>query len=231
MTEIAIIEAETRGTPGKGPARAARRAGLVPGIVYGDSKDPLLINVDATLLGRRLDEPGFFARQFDVKIDGEAYRVLARGVQFHPVTDRPIHVDFLRVSADTQIKLAIGVIFQNEEDSPGLKRGGVLNVVRHDIEVVCSVAAIPDSFVVDLSGLDIGDSVHISDIAMPAGVLTTITDRDFTIATVAAPTVVVEPEVTVEGEEIEAEEAEAAEAEAEAAKPEEEGEAAKESGG
>lgn len=224
MTEIATIDAEVRERRGKGAARAARRAALVPAVVYGDRKEPLLITVDEKTLRRELKQPGFFARQFDLRLNGESHRVLPRDVQLHPVTERPLHVDFLRVSADTKIRLSVPVVFENEEASPGLKRGGVLNVVRHEIEVFCAAGAIPQSFTVDLSGLDIGDSVHISEIALPEGVRPTITDRDFTIATIAAPTVMPAEEEAVVEEEEEVEEAapeEAAPEEEEAAPKEE----------
>ncbi len=190
MSEIASIAAEPREKTGTGAARAARRAGRIPAVMYGAGKDPVLISVEPMALDQWLKQPGFFIRQFDVKIDGGSHRVLAREVQFHPVSDTPMHVDFLRVSADTRINVEIPVFFENEELSPGLKRGGVLNVVRREVEVVCAVGNIPERFVVDLEGLEIGDSIHISMVDLPAGVTPTIADRDFTIATVAAPTVV-----------------------------------------
>jgi large subunit ribosomal protein L25 len=210
MAEIATLQAKRRERSGKGAARAARRAGLVPAVVYGDNKEPLLVNLDAGTLNRDMHHPGFFARQLDLKVDGQTHRVLARDVQLDPVTDLPLHVDFLRVSGETEIRIAVPVVFANEEDSPGLKRGGVLNVVRHEIEVECPVAAIPESFIVDLAGLEIGDSVHINNIALPERVRPTVADRDFTIATIAAPTVMpVEEKVLEEEELVEAAEAEA----------------------
>jgi large subunit ribosomal protein L25 len=201
MAEIATIEAERRTGAGKGPARAARRAGLVPAVVYGDKREPLHISLPARALMRDMSRPGFFARQIDLKVDGKTERVLARDVQLDPVTEAPLHVDFLRVSAETEIRISVPVAFENQEDSPGLKRGGVLNVVRHDIEVECPVAAIPHSFTVDLTGLEIGDSVHISDITLPERVKLTVTDRDFTVATIASPTVIVEEKAAEEVEE------------------------------
>ena len=189
MTETSVIEAQLRDRAGKGVARAARRSGLVPAVIYGDKKEPVLINIDGELLARELHKPGFYTRLMDVKIGGDSHHVLPRDVQFHPVTEKPLHVDFLRVGADTEIRMNVPVLFENEAASPGLKRGGVLNVVRHEIEVLCSVANIPQSFRIDLTGLDIGDSVHISQVSLPPGVRPTIADRDFTIATVAAPTV------------------------------------------
>ena len=198
MSEIINFPANVREKAGKGPARAIRRAGQVPAIVYGDKKDPILIAIDPKILGQELNKTGFFTKMIDIKVDNETHRVLPRDVQFHPVTDRPIHVDFLRVTAETQIKVAVPVIFLNEEDSPGIKRGGVLNVVRFEIEVMCAAERIPQSIDIDLTGIDIGDSIHISHITLPAGVIPTITDRDFTIATVAAPTVRAEEEAAAQ---------------------------------
>ncbi len=214
MAEISIIAAQRRERAGKGPARAARRAGRVPGVIYGSKKDPAMVTLDPRELDRELQAGGFLATIYDIQIEKDKERVLPRDVQFDPVTDRPIHVDFLRVSATSSVTVQVPVNFLNEEESPGLKRGGLLNVVRHEIEMSCRADAIPSSIEVDLTGLDIGDSVHISMISLPAGVAPTITDRDFTVATVAAPTVVQEEE------EAEAEAEEGAELE-EGAEPEE----------
>ena len=194
MAEISIIAAQRRERAGKGPARAARRAGRVPGVIYGSKKDPSMVTVDPRELERELKSGAFLATIYDVQIGQDKERVLPRDVQFDPVTDRPIHVDFLRVSAASSVTVQVPVNFLNEEESPGLKRGGLLNVVRHEIEMICRADAIPSSINVDLTGLDIGDSVHISMITLPDGVAPTITDRDFTVATVAAPTVVQEEE-------------------------------------
>jgi len=192
MAEISIIAAQRRERAGKGPARAARRAGRVPGVIYGSKKDPAMITLDPRELERELKTGGFLATIYNVSIDQDKERVLPRDVQFDPVTDRAIHVDFLRVSAATSVTVQVPVNFLNEEESPGLKRGGLLNVVRHEIEMNCRADAIPSSIDIDLAGLDIGDSVHISMISLPDGVAPTITDRDFTIASVAAPSVVKE---------------------------------------
>ena len=201
MADITKIEAQPRDRAGKGAARATRRAGLVPGVIYGDQKDPVMIALDPRVLVRELHKPGFYIHQFDVAVDGADHRVMARDVQFHPVSDSPLHVDFLRVTGRTKVTVEIPVRFVNEEICTGLKRGGVLNVVRHEVEVVTTVANIPEEFVFDLAGLDIGDSVHISMTTMPEDVRPTIGDRDFTIATIAAPTVVTEEVEAVEGEE------------------------------
>ncbi len=200
MAEYTIIAAERRERTGKGPARAARRAGRVPGVIYGAKKDPSLVTLDPRELDRELRTGAFLATVYDVQTGADKERVLPRDVQFDPVTDRVLHVDFLRVSAASTVTVQVPVNFLNEEHSPGLKRGGLLNVVRHEIEMICRADAIPPGVEVDLTGLEIGDSIHISMIALPDGVAPSITDRDFTVATIAAPTVVQE-EAAAEGEE------------------------------
>ncbi|GAB4179297.1 MAG: 50S ribosomal protein L25/general stress protein Ctc [Thalassobaculales bacterium] len=188
MTEIVTISAETRDRAGKGSARAARRAGKVPGVIYGAKKDPVMINVPFAAFRKELHRPGFFTKLFDVEVSGARHRVLPRDVAFDPVTDEPIHVDFLRVSESTTVHVMVPVQFQNEAASPGLKVGGVLNVVRHEIEMVCRADRIPEHLVVDLTGTKIGDSIHISAVSLPEGSRPAIADRDFTIATIAPPT-------------------------------------------
>ena len=207
MANTVTFNAESRAQVGKGAARATRRDGKVPAVVYGASKDPETISISPAQLRAALGQPGFFATLFDIEVDGNQQQVLCRDLQVHPVTDVPMHLDFLRVTERTRINLEIQVTFINENASPGLKGGGVLNIVRYAIEVVCRAGAIPEEFVADLTGLDVGDSIHISDITLPDGVKPTITDRDFTIATIAAPTVApVEEEIDqdAEGEEGEA---------------------------
>jgi len=222
MAEFTTIPAETRERAGKGPARAVRRAGRVPGVIYGARKDPLMISMDPRDLERELKTGGFLATVYDLSVGSGRERVLPRDVQFDPVSERPLHVDFLRVSGTTRVTVEIPVHFLNEEQSPGLERGGLLNVVRHEIEFQCRADAIPHSIDIDLSGLDIGDSVHISSVSLPDGVEPTITDRDFTIATIAAPTVVQEEATEEEAAEeaVEGEEGEAAEGEEEGAESE-----------
>ena len=207
MSDVATLSARTRDRVGKGSARAARREGFVPAVIYGDKKDPLPISVELRELNKLLSKPGFFAHLIDLKVDGKNHRVLPRDLQQHPVTDTAWHVDFLRVSATSQLTVEIPVEFVNEDDSPGLRRGGVLNVVRYTIEMSCRADAIPEKIVVDLSGQDIGDSIHISAVTLPEGATPTIDDRDFTIATIAAPTVVAEAaaEETAASEEAKAE--------------------------
>jgi large subunit ribosomal protein L25 len=189
MAEMVTIAAERRDRSGKGAARASRRAERVPGVIYGDKKPPTLISVEQRLLERVFSNEGFFARLATVTVDGESHRVLPREVQLDPVSDRPVHCDFLRVGPKTRITVAVPVHFTNELAAPGLKRGGVLNVIRHTIEVYTLADSIPEYFTVDLTGLDIGDSIHISHVKLPEGVKPTI-GRDFTVASIAAPTVV-----------------------------------------
>jgi len=197
MTEIVVLEAEVRDRAGKGAARATRRAGRIPAVIYGDKKEPLMISLDPKAFGRQLHRPGFFSHLFDLSIDGTKHRALPRDVQLHPVTDEPLHVDFVRVSAHTKTHVNVPVHFENQAASPGIKRGGVLNIVRHEVELTVSADAIPERIDIDLTGLEIGDSVHISAVKLPAGATPVIADRDFTIATIAAPTVK-QGEVTTE---------------------------------
>ena len=194
MSEVTSITAEARERAGKGTARAARRAGLVPGVIYGSKKDPALISLQTKELIRHLNAGGFFARLYDVSLAKGKERVLPRDVQFDPVTDLPLHIDFLRVSASTTVTVAVPVVFINEEECPGLIKGGVLNVVRYEVDLVCRADAIPQQLEVDLTGLEFGDGAHISNVELPEGVEPTITDRDFTIATIAAPVAEVEEE-------------------------------------
>ena len=206
MAEIQTITADPRERAGKGTARAARRDGKIPAVIYGNNEDPILITLDQTRLQQELNKNGFFIRLIDVEIEGKKHRVLPRDTQFHPVSDQPLHVDFLRYSADRKLTVDVPVTFLNEGDSPGLKTGGVLNVVRHTIEVLCVADSIPETFNIDLSGLEVGDSIHATALSLTEGVELTI-DRDFTIATIAAPTIlVIEEDVEdVDGEESEEE--------------------------
>ncbi len=194
MADVSSMSAEPRQAVGKGAARAARRAGLIPGVIYGTGQETVSVALDAKTFSLEYGRGGFFSRLYELELSGEKMRVLPRDVQVHPVTDNPLHVDFLRLTADSRINVEVAVQFINDEESPGIKRGGVLNVVRHTVELNCRADSIPESITVDLTGLDIGASVHISQIDLPEGVTPTITDRDFTVATVAAPTVVEEEE-------------------------------------
>ena len=207
MSEISTLGASARDRAGKGSARAARREGLVPAVIYGDKKDPFTIVVTLRDLEKLL-KPGFFSHLIDIEVAGEKHRVLPRYLQQHPVSDFAWHVDFLRVSATSELTVEVLVEFANENASPGLKRGGVLNIVRHAVEVICLADNIPGSIEVDLTGLEIGDSVHISAVKLPDGVRPAIDDRDFTIATIAAPTVASEATEDEDGDEAEGEDAE-----------------------
>jgi len=190
MTDITVLTANAREKVGKGSAREARRQGNIPAVIYGDKKSPIPIVVEQKILVRHLSTGGFFNTLFDIDINGELNRVLPRDVQLHPVTDVPEHVDFLRVSATTKISVEVPVEFIGDDVSPGIKSGGVLNVVRYTVEVSCTPDLIPSTLSVDLSSAEIGDSLHISAVNLPEGVTPTISDRDFTIATIVAPTVV-----------------------------------------
>ena len=190
MADITVLTANTREKVGKGSAREARRQGNIPAVIYGDKKSPIPIVVEKKILERQLRSGGFFNTLFDIDINGELSRVLPRDVQLHPVTDVPEHVDFLRVSAATKISVEVPVEFIGDDVSPGIKSGGVLNVVRYSVEVSCTPDLIPSNLLLDLSSAEIGDSLHISAVSLPEGVTPTISDRDFTIATIVAPTVV-----------------------------------------
>jgi large subunit ribosomal protein L25 len=189
MADVTTLRAEARDRAGKGAARAARRAGRVPGVLYGEGKPATLISLDPRELGRELQRPGFFARLLNLDLDGTVHRTLPRDVQLDPIRDQAIHVDLLRVNAGTKVTVAVPVVFTNQENAPGIRRGGMLNVVRHEIDLVCPVESIPDRITISLEGLEIGDSVHISSIVLPAGTKPTIT-RNFTVASIAAPTAV-----------------------------------------
>ena len=203
MADTITLNATKRDRAGKGGARATRRDGFIPAIVYGGDADPQSVNINDNSFRKLLSQPGFMSHVIALDVDGDKNNVLARDIQFHPVTDVPLHIDFLRITAASTVTVMVPVNFINDEESPGLKGGGVLNVVRHEIEMLCSAINIPESLTVDLTGTEIGDSIHISAIDVPDDATPTITDRDFTIATIAAPTIEVEPEITeaVEGEE------------------------------
>ena len=212
MSDITQIDATMRSRVGKGSARAARRAGKIPAVIYGDKKAPLSIEMEARVVRKVIHEPGIFGRLLNINIDGKNNTVLTRDIQMHPVSDEPLHMDMLRVGASSTVSVAIPVEFINHELSPGLKIGGVLNVVRFEVEMNCPAGDIPEKITVDLDGIKIGDSIHISAIPLPEGATPTITDRDFTVATLQSPGGGVKNEDEEEGGE---EEAAAAEGEAE----------------
>jgi large subunit ribosomal protein L25 len=189
MSDVQNLSAELRSRAGKGAARQTRRGGRVPGVIYGNKQPATLISVEPRELMKQLRKKAFQATLFDIAFGEKKERVLPRDVQFDPVSDQPIHVDFMRVGEHTRVHVEVPVVFLNEAQSPGLKRGGVLNIVRHEVELICSVDHIPQQIAIDLAGLDIGDSVHISMVNLPESVRPAIGDRDFTIATIAVPTV------------------------------------------
>ncbi len=189
MSEQLTLTAEARDRAGKGASRALRREGRVPAVVYGQKQDPLSIHIDEKALMKILSTGHFMNSVIMVEVDGTPNRTLPKAVDFHPVNSRPVHVDFLRISEHTKVTVAVPVRFDNEDDSPGLKRGGVLNVVQHELELHCDAASIPEEIHIDLSGLEIGDSIHISNVTLPDGVTPVIDDRDFTVATIVAPSV------------------------------------------
>lgn len=187
MTKIIPLGAEKRERAGKGTARQTRRDGRIPAVIYGGKQAPVSISLEKFEFNRVLHQPGFFTHLYDVTVDGTAHRVLPRDVQFHPVTDFPLHVDFLRVTSDTRVVVHVPVEFVNQDKSPGLKRGAVLNVVRHELDLEVPADNIPEHITISCEGFDVGDSIHISAVQLPEGVRSTITDRDFTIATLVAP--------------------------------------------
>jgi large subunit ribosomal protein L25 len=202
MSETLTLSAETRDRVGKGASRALRREGRVPAVIYGNNEAPKSIHLGERELQKLLNTGHFFNSV--VMIDGE--RTLPKDVTFHPVSDRPVHVDFLRISEHASVTVEVPIVFVDEEESPGIKRGGVLNVVRHQLELVVDAANIPDDIQVSLKGLEVGDSLHISAVTLPEGATPAITDRDFTIATVVAPSALkssegdTQTEVAAEGE-------------------------------
>jgi len=187
MSDQLTLSAEARDRAGKGASRALRREGRVPAVIYGNNEEPQMVHVEEKLLGKLLGTGHFFNSVVMVEVGGKKIRTLPKDVAFHPVTDRPLHADFLRVSEHAKVHVNVPVTFENEEAAPGLKRGGVLNIVRHELELICDAAQIPDGVTIDLSGFDVGESIHFSHVALPRGVESAITDRDFTIATIVAP--------------------------------------------
>ncbi len=187
MSDMTTLVAEDRGGVGKGAARALRKAGRVPGVVYGEKKEQLMFSLEARALRRELQDPRFYSTLCNLEIGGKKLRVLPRDIQLHPVSDEPVHADFVYVSRGATVTVEVPVVFLNEESCPGLKRGGVLNVVRREVELVCPADSIPEKIELDLAEADIGLSLHYSHAIVPDGVEPSITDRDFTIATIAAP--------------------------------------------
>ncbi|HYJ52039.1 MAG TPA: 50S ribosomal protein L25/general stress protein Ctc [Allosphingosinicella sp.] len=187
MSEQLTLSAEARERAGKGASRMLRREGRVPAVVYGNNESPLSIHVEEKALIKALSGGHFMNSVVMIDAGAAPVRTLPKDVQFHPVTDRPLHVDFLRISEHAKVTVAVPIRFTDEDESKGIKRGGVLNQVRHDLELVCDAAEIPEEIEISLAGMDIGDSLHISAVTLPKGTVSAITDRDFTIATIVAP--------------------------------------------
>ena len=187
MSDALTLPAELRERAGKGASRELRRNGRVPAVIYGGNDEPTTIHVEEKLLMKQLMTGHFMNSIIMVEVNGEAVRTIPKDVALHPVTDRPLHADFLRLGRDSRIEVAVPVVFANEEESPGLKRGAVLNIVRHELQLVCEADKIPSEITIDVTGLDVGDSIHISTVNLPEGTASAITDRDFTIATIVAP--------------------------------------------
>jgi large subunit ribosomal protein L25 len=198
VSEVVQIEAKKRDLVGTGISRDLRGKKMIPCIIYGDKKDPVPIQVDEKKLRVQINDAGFFSKQCEIKVEESVYKVLPKDIQLHPVNEKILHVDFLRVGQNTTVTLFVPVKFINENSCEGVKLGGVLNIVRHEVEIKTLVSKIPEFLEANLDGLEIGDSIHISSIKLEEGVSPTITDRDFTIATVAPPTVMTVEETVTE---------------------------------
>ena len=185
--ETIDIKAEARSQVGKGSARAARRAGLVPAVIYGNKETAVSVTLDANHWRQLMHKPGIFSQLININVNNETHFVLPRDIQQHPVSEEAMHVDFLRVTKNATVAVGIAVEFLNEDKCTGLKLGGVLNIVRSQVELNCPAISIPEKLTVDLEGLNVGHTIHISSIELPEGCTPTITDRDFTVATIAAP--------------------------------------------
>jgi len=196
-----VLDVTVRENTGTGGARASRREGLVPGVIYGGDDAPVAVSVKYNEVLKAINSGQFLSSMIELSHEGKTQKVLTKDVQFHPVTDMPVHLDFYRVTAKSIIEVEVSVNFVGEDVAPGLKAGGTLNVVRYAIEVKCPAGSIPDNITVDVSTMDIGDAIHISEVTLPEGVKPSIADRDFTIATVVASRATIEEDVDeVEGE-------------------------------
>ncbi len=210
MSDALTLPAETRERAGKGASRALRREGRIPAVIYGGKEEPIAIHVEEKELTRQLMTGQFMNSIVQIELGGDKVRAIPKDVALHPVSDRPMHADFFRLAKGGKIEVSVPVVFINEEDSPGLKKGGVLNVVRHELELVCENDKIPGEIEIDVTGKEVGDSLHISEIQLPAGSESAITDRDFTIATLVAPSALKKSDdEEEEGEEIAADAVEA----------------------
>jgi len=202
MSDQLTLSAETRDRAGKGASRELRRQNRVPAVIYGNKQEPELIHVEEKALIKLLMTGHFSNSVVEIELGGKKQITIPKDVAFHPVSDRPTHVDFLRIVKGAKVDIEVPVAFIKEDASPGLKRGGVLNIVRHELELICENDKIPDDIQIDVAGFDIGDSIHISHVKLPKGSESKITDRDFTIATIVAPSALksTEGDTTAEGE-------------------------------
>lgn len=201
MTTVSQLNVELREGVGKGASRALRRDGRIPAVLYGGKDAPVHFSLEPIQLDKELHKTGFLSKIFELPLNGKKEKALARDVQFHPVTDRPLHVDFLRVSKESKITVSVPVTFINELDSPGLKKGGVLNIILHTLEVSSDIDHIPSSIEIDLTGLEIHDAIHLKDLQLPKGVVAAHPERDNDIANIVAPTVMKKAASEEEGEE------------------------------
>jgi len=200
MSDALTLPAEARDRAGKGASRVLRRTGRVPAVIYGGKEAPLSIHVEEKELRRQLGTGHFMNSIVMVEVDGKSVRTLPKDVAFHPVNDRPMHVDFLRLAKDAKVEVLVPVVFANEAASPGLKKGGVLNIVRHELDLICENDKIPSEIVIDVTGLEVGESIHIHNVTLPEGSVSAITARDFTIATIVAPSALKRDEAAAEAE-------------------------------
>jgi large subunit ribosomal protein L25 len=202
MTAVATqLEVQLRDTTGKGSSRALRRAGRIPAVLYGGTETPVHFSLEPIQLDKEIHKKGFMSRIFEVPLEGKKEKVIARAVQFHPVTDRPLHLDFYRLQKGEKINVSIPITFINEADSPGLKKGGVLNIIVHNLEVLADMDHIPAGIEIDLAGLEIHDTVHLPSLNLPEGVVAAHPERDNDIANIVAPTVMKETEEEAPAEE------------------------------
>lgn len=184
MSSVETIVVQSRTATGTGAARATRRDGLVPGIIYGNKKNPEMVALDPRILIKEMYKPGFFSRLFTISLDGKEQHVLAKDIQLHPVTDQPLHIDFQRVSKDAKIHVNVPLHFINDDKAPGVKKGGAVNIVHHTLEVICPANAIPEQIIIDLAKLEINQGIHINDLKLPTGVVPAHPDRDNTLVTI-----------------------------------------------
>ena len=203
MSDALTLPAEARDRAGKGASRHLRREGRVPAVIYGGKEEPTMIHVEAKELTRLLDTGHLMNSIVTLELGGKKIRTLPKDVALDPVTDRPEHADFLRLGKDAKVEVMVPVVFINEEASPGLKKGGVLNVVRHELDLICEADKIPGEIEIDVTGKEVGDSIHISELTLPEGSASAITDRDFTIATFVAPSALKKSEGEAGAEETE----------------------------